>query len=291
MTVMKLSKEAASVMLATAVQNNSLGAIETLLKDGADPNHIHNGKPVLHLAAGLGFDRALSMLLSAGADVHRLDNNNDSTLRAALAKGDLTCVKKLLEAGADTCHSNHCTRDGRDIHDAVYARLFCDADVRAAVAIADNKYKVNHAVLLGDGFWVEELMGEGAPPDTFDRFGKTALIHSCETGNAQAVAALLTAKANPNLAMKDGTGPMHAAVRSERPELIPLLMSAGASARTKDANGNTPLMLAQKSGNTALVSAVQSYVTMEENRFRQQSTTLNQPSKPLRTVRFKQPKP
>lgn len=57
--------------------------------------------------------------------------------------------------------------------------------------------------------------------------GKTALIISCERGNAEFVKGLLENGANPNFSADNGALPLEVAVRKNHPEIVKMLMETG----------------------------------------------------------------
>ena len=119
---LNLSPKAAAEFLAGAIRSDNLDALARLLfTDKADPNLLHGGDTMLHFAAKLERDRAISMLLQAGADVHKLDNQDKSVLRAAIKVGHEVSVKKLLEAGADPTATAFESDLNHDVTDAEIA--------------------------------------------------------------------------------------------------------------------------------------------------------------------------
>jgi ankyrin repeat protein len=79
-----------------------------------------------------------------------------------------------------------------------------------------------------------------------DEGGHTALMVAAEVGNRQAVDLLLQAGASPNSRNMFGQAALHRAVAASATEIVRLLLEAGADASAKDAEGNTPYLLARR---------------------------------------------
>jgi len=279
----------ASLALPQAVKANNLDTIATLLAAGADPDTISNNVPVMAVAARNGFDRALTLLLEAGGNVDQTDGSGHSILRAAMEAHETVCVKKLLEAGADPCNVSYDIKFERDISDWEYASQASHFDVAAPVLSAAAAFRLNDAVSKGKHAVALDLLTKGIRADTFDRFGKTALIHACERGEVEMAARLLSAGADPNLAGIGGDTPLHAAVLAGRADIADILMTAGARAQAANAFGLSPLQIARKGGDHGLINVLESHIERQEAEAARSVTTLSRPAKALKTVRFRPP--
>ena len=74
--------------------------VKRLLADGADPNAEDQGWPALVGAALEGHEQCLTLLLGAGAEVDRPNENGVTPLYIAAQNGHEQCLKLLLGAGA-----------------------------------------------------------------------------------------------------------------------------------------------------------------------------------------------
>jgi ankyrin repeat protein len=84
------------------------GALEILVKHGADPNvRDANGNTALLVAAATGASDSASALLKAGADIHAANAAGDTPLHVAIRNDRLRVVEILLGAGADPARVNH----------------------------------------------------------------------------------------------------------------------------------------------------------------------------------------
>ena len=86
--------------LTTAIRDNRTEILSYLLSRGADPNVLGEGLPLIN-ASRYADPHRLKMLLDAGADVNRKDDNGSTALMAACEKGLIENVKILMERGGD----------------------------------------------------------------------------------------------------------------------------------------------------------------------------------------------
>lgn len=295
MTKMSMSPKAAATFLAGAIKRQNLDAMHTLLfEDKVDPNAFENGESMLHIAARTGFDRAITMLLDAGADVHRLNENGNSILRGAIKSGHGVSVKKLLEAGADPTATG--IEDyGVTLTDAEVAAQY-GVEVSWPVGMAVGKFNVNRAARENNLPLLDGMLKTGEPADTFDRFGKTALYEAVEAGYPDSADRLLSAKADPNLPMKaNGWTATHAAADTRNPALLEKLFRKGGKMNVKTADGLSLTDIARRHGNREMLETIQRLTRLEETGFAALASKLTEdvPS-PVRakfTKRPKQPTP
>ena len=80
-----------------------------------------------------------------------------------------------------------------------------------------------------------------------DPRGNTALMVAVTMGFADEVQALLSARANPNIANSAGT-PLTAAIYSDNADIVRLLLDNGANVNAIGPDGVTPYQFAQEGG-------------------------------------------
>lgn len=286
----KMSPQAAAEAMAGAIKTNNLDALHTLLfTDRADPNLMRNGLPMLHIAAQLERDQAITMLLQAGANVHKPDTQGRSALRMAISVGHAVSVRKLIEAGADPTAFVYERETGMDVSDASLSRRH-GADVASAVFRVVDRFEVNQWAREKNLVRLLDLLKDEIPPDTFDRFGETALMEAIGEGFADGVAALLKHKADPNLAAKDGRTAMHFAAGAKYPALLQMVYDAGGRMSARDTQGMTPLQYAEKSGDAAMIAAARRLAREEDRIFVTSATQLSKPVVAPKTAKFR-PRP
>jgi ankyrin repeat protein len=84
-----------------AVAADRADEVAALLARGMDPNTVDlNGDPALLVAARLGYEATLDVLLRAGAKVNARNRFGDSAIMVAAIGGQLGVVKKLVARGA-----------------------------------------------------------------------------------------------------------------------------------------------------------------------------------------------
>lgn len=281
----KISPQAAATFMKNSIRNGNLEALHTLLfGDKADPNAESNGSHMLHEAAKAENDRAISMLLQAGADVNLLDAQGHSPLRVAIKSGNAVSVKKLLAAGADPMAPGR-EDDGSMPTDEAIAYRY-GSDVAHAVAMAVDRYRINHFVLHGKTAELETYLKKGVEPDTFDRFGETALMEAVGKGAGRDVDLLLKHKANPNIANKSGQTPMHIAAAGRDEAIVEKLYKSGAKMNCKTPSGQTPLDIAERHGNRPVINAIRKHLLQEELALATAATRTSKPVSAPKTAKF-----
>lgn len=226
-----------------------------LLEKGADPKKANvSGDTALSMAAQRGYANIVAMLLDKGVDpnegqkeappwtaaavigVH--DQVRNSPLSLAAQGGHTDAVKVLLEKGADP-------------------------DVRGFA----GKTALYWAVERGYNDVVNQLLEHGASPNVANTAGQTPLMEASKNGNADVVRALVSHNADLNaregdeglpgtLDVSAGTGmtPLMLAVVGNQFSVAKILLQAGADISLRNRGGNDALDLAEKGGNSDMIS-------------------------------------
>jgi ankyrin repeat protein len=104
--VMVVSPDAAGHAIHAAVWKNDIDGVMQLLID--DPSLVNwtdfdnNGHSPLHLAARIGSEKMLEMLIEFGADVNICTRKGYNAMHVAAWSGFLSCVKLLQAKGCDS---------------------------------------------------------------------------------------------------------------------------------------------------------------------------------------------
>ncbi|MFN5958057.1 MAG: ankyrin repeat domain-containing protein, partial [Planctomyces sp.] len=117
--------------------------------------------------------------------------------------------------------------------------------------------------------------------------GMTPLMYAAKSGSLDAVNALLTAKANPNIAADDGKTALMIATLSENPAIVRVLIDNGARVDARTQDNWTALMFAAARGRIeALNALIQAGATIEDrNRARQSALMIATRSGNIEAIR------
>ncbi len=199
-----------------------------LLKEGADPNQVDTrGKTALFVAAGNYHEEVVKMLLKEGADPNQVDTRGKTALFVAAGNYHEEVVKMLLKEGANPNHISE-----------------CGGTALSYIIAFDNKVIPITKILLEAGTEPNYL-------DSTDKkyiFGtrtylSIALQHACK----DSVEMLLKAGADPNILNKHDSdaSPLISAVLTYNPEIVEMILDAGADIYVIGCTGETALDVAR----------------------------------------------
>ena len=252
-----------SEALYSAIRDNDLTRLQSLLKSGANPNvsDARAGATPLMFAAAVGSVRAMTMLLDGGATV----NGTNATGATALvwAATDIEKVRLLLSRGADVNVASQRGRTAlqsaaRSDGSAAIVRLLLDAGADAK-AVDAAKANTLHAATVGNDTETIRLIADaGVDVNAVDFAGFTPLIQAAANRNLDAIRILLAKGADPKARSGDGSfqkvkagtialghwTALTASASMATPELVKTLLDAGVGINVPDVRGMTPLMLA-----------------------------------------------
>lgn len=247
----------------SAIRDNNLAQLQTLLKSGGNPNVAdpRGGATPLMYAAAVGSVDAMARLIDAGANVNAVNSGGATALMWAAT--DLAKVRLLLERGADakavaksgkTALALAAMSDGSG--GIVRLLLANGADPKA---VDGFKSTVLHAAAAGNDIdTIRQVLGAGLDVNAVNFPGFTPLMLSASQANLEAVKLFLAKGANVNAVSGDGSfqkvkagsialgnfTPLLLSVAMGSPELVKALLDAGANVNVADVRGMTPLMLA-----------------------------------------------
>ena len=145
----------------------------------------------------------------------------EETLWYAVWTNNLMAVQRLLEGGADP---DETTTDRTPLMESVDE--------------PEDFYGEDEAAIT------DALLAAGADVDRRDAEGRSALHYAVRAG-AVPVRRLLEVGSDPNVRALDGSSPLHEAVRYGTSEVVELLLLGEAEPSHSDAEGRTPLDLAE----------------------------------------------
>ena len=239
---------AGDLRLIDAVKNRNTAQIQRLLKEAVDVNATYgDGSTALHWAAYWDDDSTADLLIRAGAKVDAADDHGITPLWLACANGGSTrIIERLLAAGAnpDAAHTNGETAlmsAARTANRAAVERLLAArADVRGKEA-ARGQDALMWAAAQGHREIVHALVGAGA--DLRARSStRRQLVNS--TGNADYLGVMEVEQG--------GFTPLLFAARGGHLSVVEELLSAGADANDRAADGTSALVIATHSGHQKL---------------------------------------
>ncbi len=185
--------------------SGAVSSITEMLANGLDPNlRDDNGRTPFHVAVFLKQRAAMEALAKGGADVNALDKQRYDAVTIAAVADDPETMSLAIRLG---------NRAGNTT--SIY-------DGTALIAAAH----------LGHDEVVRRLIAAGAPLDHVNNLGWTALIEAVILGDGRkrhqaCVEALLAAKANPNLADRNGMTPLALAKACGYSEMVRMIEMAG----------------------------------------------------------------
>ncbi|MBA0846830.1 hypothetical protein Goshw_007965 [Gossypium schwendimanii] len=223
--------------LFTAVQVGDFETVETLLE--REPNLLHHTTvydrhSALHIAAANGQIEILAMFLEKSVNPDVVNRHKQTPLMLAAMHGKISCVKRLIEAGAnilmfDSLHGRTC------LH---YAAYYGHSDCLQAILSAAQSSPV--AVSWGYARFVNIRDGRGATPLHLAARRKQPECVHILLYNGALVCASTGRYGFP------GSTPLHLAARGGSLDCIRMLLAWGADRLQRDASGRISFVVALK---------------------------------------------
>lgn len=136
-------------------------------------------------------------------------------------------------------------------------RSLLAAEPELATAWSPDGFTALHlAAFFGGGDGARLLLEAGADPNIRSRndFGVLPLHSAAAGARAEVVAALLQAKADPDVAQRHGYRPLHGAAENGDRRSVELLLAAGADRHLTTDDGRTPADLARAAGHEEIAA-------------------------------------
>ncbi|GAV57916.1 Ank domain-containing protein/Ank_2 domain-containing protein/Ank_5 domain-containing protein [Cephalotus follicularis] len=223
--------------LFSAVQFGDVETVNALLQK--EPGVLHNTTvydrhSALHIAAANGQIEILSMLLERSLNSDVLNRHKQTPLMLAAMHGKISCVKKLLEAGANMLKFD--SLNGRTcLH---YAAYYGHTDCLQVILSCAQSSPV--AVSWGYARFVNVRDGRGATPlHLAARQRRPDCVHIL-LDNGALVCSSTGGYGCP------GSTPLHLAARGGSLDCIRALLAWGADRLQRDASGRIPYVVALK---------------------------------------------
>ncbi|MEO0964692.1 MAG: ankyrin repeat domain-containing protein [Planctomycetota bacterium] len=197
--------------------------------------------PRLRLYASQGDPTAVASMISRGADVDARGVNGRTPLSLAAKPGHATVVEVLLKAGADPDRPDDDYRNTAPLHLAAthghvgVIVLLLDAGADIDLPTISTSTPLWFAANFGQHAAVDKLLERGADPDA-----SLPLIQAAVWGDDALVTKLLDAGANINPQDVNGNTPLHYAILGQHTSTANLLIQRGADVTITNARGRTP---------------------------------------------------
>jgi ankyrin repeat protein len=219
---------AAARALQWAAAQGTAAVVSLLLEAGAEVDKANEeGVTALMFSAEHGHAAVVSLLLAAGAEVDKADSSGGTPLILAAEKGHAAVVSLLLAAGAEV--------DKADSAGGTPLMLAAEQGHAAVVSF---------------------LLAAGAELGKADSAGWTPLVVAAQEGHVDVVTLLLEAGAEVGKANADGATALIISTEGGHVDVVTLLLEAGAEVDKANAHGATALILAAHYGHAAVVSAL-----------------------------------
>jgi ankyrin repeat protein len=227
-----------------AAQHGDANTVANLLKAGADVKYMApQGADALMVAVMGSKNDTVKELLNNGASVAVKDRQGNTPLHIAAQLGDLDSVKMLLAKGADANAKTNVANVGRGRGGGGggFFRIV-GGQTPLMLAAKANKEEVMKA-----------LVAAGADPKATAQDGSNLLMAAAGTGHVEITQYAFELDPDIKTITDDKRTVMHAAVNpaamqtSTQPEIckvVQFLADKGAALDEKDANGRTPISIA-----------------------------------------------
>jgi|GEM_PF-4012759 len=213
---------------------DSLNLAKLLIEKGADVNaKADDGATVLmHVVKRpeFGYADLAKFLISNGADINARDNTGSTVLMAALQSGASEIPVLLMKKGLDV--------------------NIIDNEGLSALIQMGKKGDFNMAWLL---------IHSGADTDARDADGNTVLTQFIQGGYPDQAQALVKEGLAINVKNKDGVTPLMYAVEKGYLNLVGAMLAGDGDIKIQDNSGRNAFDIAQKTGNSEMVSLIKQY--------------------------------
>jgi uncharacterized protein len=251
-----------SKSLFTAVKNNDIQELKSLLGQGADPNSYDDDSDhVLMQAALYASVNCMQLLLEKGSDPNAVNKVGETALMWCV--DDPGKIKLLLRHGADinakaksgnTALLIACVGYGK--YDIV--KLLLDNGADPLVKNKKKETALMRTSLFGDTATISLLLSKGIDINAMDRDSSTALINSIFNVNRLVTIKLLESGADPDMVAFFGLTAVSASVTYNDVESINAILEKAKNINAPDNGGYTSLMWAayNEHDNTKIIQAL-----------------------------------
>ena len=236
--------------------------LEVLLGNGAEVDAKDDWeRTALHWAARKGYCKAVETLLAHKADATIVDINDKTALHCAVKSGCAECVQQLTSFGLDRRDEEELTplHYAVDQNSAPLVTLLLEAGALPGCKDKQSKTPLHRLAREKEGNYTEVmtlLISRGLSVDVLDDQQRTPLYCAASSGNVEVVRFLLEQHASLTLCTMLKETVLHAACKRDQellkdsgsyrthPQVVDLLIKAGAPPDEVDLQGKAPLLYA-----------------------------------------------
>ncbi|CAO2649605.1 Nn.00g069900.m01.CDS01 [Neocucurbitaria sp. VM-36] len=191
-----------------------------------------DGRTALQWAAGRGDASAVELLLKYGANPNTPDRIGQGPLRSSLKATEPTCLKLLIQNGADVMQVDHWEQT------CLQASMYYDDPVAFGLPLIHRGINLNAK----------------------DCVGNTALLEAVRVGHSDAVDMLIDRGADVNLQDQNGNSPLSEAISRNRKSMaLKLLQNSSIDTATLDNNKRTVLHVAATSAGRPMLQLLATF--------------------------------
>ena len=277
-----------------AVKSKSMAVLAYLLDQHLDVNHINDyGETPLHVAARLGDESSLDVLLAHGADVRMTNQLRQTALMLSALKGSKESVERLLKADSaltpvDSMGENvlfyalrgrkrsildHFINKGAFVHalndqghslihevaqigDTRLLERLIQAEVNPFSLNVHRQSALHLATFKRHHEMMDELLKLGLEPEFKDHFGQSPMRYAATIVDLDSLHRLEALKLDTAWVSYRLTYPLHHAIRTEEYDQALVYIKKGQFEPLYDRYGKTPLFYAMIYQDAYLVDAL-----------------------------------
>lgn len=230
-----------SVMLLEAAARNDVDEVRRLLMLGVSPDSTNeDGLTALHQCCIDDSEEMMKLLIDFGANVNAKDSEQWTPLHAAATCGHIHLVRYLISRAADLLAVNADGNMPYDICEDEPTLDYIESEMAKrgiTQEMIDETRAANEVMMLSD---LRNLNDAGGDLEFRDEQGATPLHIAAANGYVSVVEFLLDQHVSTDVCDNDQWQPIHAAACWGHPDVLEMLVQAGADLNARTKNGETP---------------------------------------------------